>query len=137
MCLGTDTFPFDMIHEMQWAAVLCKIAEQDPKAGSAREIFHSATIGGARALNRDDLGRLAPGCKADIVIVDLDKPHALPLRDPFKFMVYSASAADVDTVIIDGRTVVSQGKALFCDLPTALGKLREAITRVHERVKVQ
>ena len=137
MCLGTDTFPFDMIHEMQWAAVLCKIAEQDPKAGSAREIFHSATIGGARALNRDDLGRLAPGCKADIVIVDLDKPHALPLRDPFKFMVYSASAADVDTVIIDGRTVVSQGKPLFCDLPTALGKLREAITRVHERVKVQ
>ena len=136
MCLGTDTFPFDMINEMRWAAVLCKIAEQDPMAGSAREIFHAATIGGARALNRDDLGRLAPGCKADIVIVNLDKPHALPLRDPFKFMVYSASSADVDTVIIDGRTVVSHGKPLFCDLPAALGKLREAITRVHERVRV-
>ncbi len=136
MCLGTDTFPFDMINEMRWAAVLCKIAEQDPKAGSAREIFHAATIGGAQALKRDDLGRLKPGCRADIVIVDLNKPHALPLRDPFKFMAYSASGADVDTVIIDGRTVVDQGKLVFCDLPTALDKLREAITRVHDRVRI-
>ena len=136
MCLGTDTFPFDMINEMRWAAILCKIAEQDPRAGSAREIFHAATIGGAQALKRDDLGRLAPGCKADIVIVDLDKPHALPLRDPFKFIVYSASRADIDTVIIDGRTVVSQGELLFCDLATVLNKLREAITRVHKRVDV-
>ena len=136
MCLGTDTFPFDMINEMRWAAILCKIAEQDPRAGSAREIFHAATIGGAQALNRDDLGRLAPGCKADIVIVDLDKPHALPLRDPFKFMVYSASRADVDTVIIDGRTVVRQGELLFCDLDTVLDKLRAAITRVHGRVEI-
>ena len=136
MCLGTDTFPFDIINEMRWAAILCKIAEQDPRAGSAREIFHAATIGGAQALQRDDLGRLAPGCKADMVIIDLDKPHALPLRDPFKFVVYSASRADVDTVIIDGRTVVSHGELLFCDLPTVLDKLRAAITRVHGRVEI-
>ena len=136
MCLGTDTFPFNMINEMRWAAVLCKIAEQDPKAGSAREIFHAATVGGAQALNRNDLGRLAPGCKADIVIVDYNTPHALPLRDPLKFMVFGASSADVDTVIIDGRTVVLQKELLFCDLPTALSKLRESIRLVHERVRI-
>ena len=136
MCLGTDTFPFNMINEMRWAAVLCKIAEQDPTAGSAREIFHAATVGGAQALNRNDLGRLAPGCKADIVIVDYNTPHALPLRDPLKFMVFGASSADVDTVIIDGRTVVLQRELLFCDLPTALSKLRESIRLVHERVRI-
>ena len=134
MGIGTDTFPFDMIHEMQWAAILCKIAEQNPKEGSAREIFHAATVGGAQALNRDDLGRLAVGCKADIVILDLNKPHALTLRDPFKFMVFSASSGDVDTVIIDGKTVVLERRLLTCDLPAVLGNLREAITRVYERV---
>ena len=136
MCLGTDTFPFNMINEMRWAAILSKIADQDPKVGTAREVFHAATVGGAKALNREDIGRLAPGCKADIVIMDYNTPHALPLRDPFKFLVFGASSADVETVIIDGRTVLADKELLFCNLSSVLDKLRESINQVHERVRL-
>lgn len=70
----------------------------------------SATLGGARALGRDDLGRIAPGAKADLVLVDLGTLSMSPVRDPLKNLVFSASRHDVDTVIVDGRLVVDGGR---------------------------
>ncbi len=136
VCLGTDTFPLNMIHEMRWAAVLCKVAEGNPQAATAREVFALATTAGARALGRDDLGRLAPGCKADIVLLDLEKTHAVPLRDPFKYLAFSASGSDVDTVIIDGKTIVKERSVSTLDAPGALGRLKEAAERVWRRVRL-
>ena len=76
--LGTDTSPHDMLMEMRTAALLNKLTEQDATAGLAREVFDAATLGGARALLRDDVGRLAAGAKADIVLVDMDQLHIGP-----------------------------------------------------------
>ncbi|MGQ0570043.1 MAG: chlorohydrolase family protein [Armatimonadota bacterium] len=115
MALGTDTFPQDMVSEMKWAAVACKIEEQSAFAGTSAEVFEAATLGGARALGRDDLGRLAPGAKADIVVIDLEGLHIGPIVDPIKTIVHHASARDIRQVIIDGRDVVADSRLVGVD----------------------
>jgi 5-methylthioadenosine/S-adenosylhomocysteine deaminase len=107
--LGTDTYPQDMIEEMRWAAIGDKWQTRDANRGTARDVFNAATLDGARALGRDDIGRLAPGAKADIILVDLSALHIGPVDDPIKTLVYAADGGDVHTVIIDGRTVVDGG----------------------------
>jgi 5-methylthioadenosine/S-adenosylhomocysteine deaminase len=116
--LGTDTSPHDMFMEMRTAALMSKLVDGDATSGLAREVFDAATLGGARALLRDDIGRLSPGAKADIVVVDLDKTHIGPVAadDPIKALVYCARGDDVDSVIIDGITRVAKAEVLGLDL---------------------
>lgn len=97
VALGTDTFPQDMLHEMRVAAVLGKVVETDPRVATARDVFDSATLAGARALGRDDLGRIAPGAKADLVLVHLRTLGMAPVRDPIKNLALSATREDVST----------------------------------------
>ena len=113
--LGTDTYPRDLISEMRWASNLCKIAERDFTQASAAEVFTAATLGGARALRRDDLGRLAPGAKADIALISMRSFRMGPDRDPIKALVQCGTADDVDTVIVDGATLVEGGRVLGLD----------------------
>lgn len=115
LALGTDTFPQDIVREMRYAALLGKVDERSALGGTAAAVFHAATLGGARALGRDDLGRLAPEAKADIVVVDLERLHIGPVVDPVKALVYRASSADIIRVIVDGRTVVEDGRLLTAD----------------------
>jgi len=110
VALGTDTFPQDMIEEMRWAALAGKWADRDANRGTARDVFNAATVDGAKALGRDDIGRIAPGAKADIVIVDFTRQHIGPVDDPIKTLVYAASATDIETVLVDGRVVVEDGR---------------------------
>lgn len=136
MCIGTDTYPFDMFSEMKLATALCRVAEQSPAAISAAQIFHAATIGGATALDRGDLGRLAPGCQADIVLLDIVKLHATPMVDPIQHIVLSARAEDVDTVFIAGKKVVVGRRLANCDLSASIHRLTEANKRVNERLAI-
>jgi cytosine/adenosine deaminase-related metal-dependent hydrolase len=115
LALGTDTYPRDLISEMRWAALTCKIVEHDFTVATAADVFSAATLGGAQALGRDDLGRLAPGAKADIVVVDMQKLRIGPYRDPIKALVQCATGDDVDRVIVDGRTLVEGGRVLGVD----------------------
>jgi cytosine/adenosine deaminase-related metal-dependent hydrolase len=103
--------------EMRTAALMSKLADRDHTSGLAREVFDAATLGGARALMRDDIGRLAAGAKADIVLVDLDQVHLGPVAadDPIKALVYCAYGDDVDTVIVDGVTRVRDKQVLGVD----------------------
>ncbi len=124
--IGTDTFPQDMIEEMRWTALACKWMDRDANRGTARDVFNAATIDRARALQRDDIGRLAPGAKADIVIVDFRKPHIGPVDDPIKTLVHVAGSADIDTVIVDGKLVVEQGRVPGLDETKLLAQAAEA-----------
>ena len=133
-CLGTDTYPFDMFNEMRTASVVCKIVERNPSAGLSTDVFHMATVGGADALGRPDLGRLQAGCKADIVTIRIDTPKAAPLYDPFKLMVHAANGEDVDTVIVDGNTVVEGGHVRTIDVPAAVREVNRAARRVWDRL---
>jgi cytosine/adenosine deaminase-related metal-dependent hydrolase len=110
IAIGTDAFPMDMLMEMRYAAIMGKAVEMNRTAVTAEDVFNAATLGGAKALGRPDLGRLAPGAKADIVIVDLTGLHTALTYDPIKTMVYFASQNDIKTVIVDGRKVVEEGR---------------------------
>jgi 5-methylthioadenosine/S-adenosylhomocysteine deaminase len=129
MTLGTDTFPMDMIVEMRCAAVMGKVADRDPLAVTARDVFNAATLGGAKALGREDLGRLAPGAKADIVIVDLTGLHVGLIDDPIKTLVYMASQRDIEMVIVDGRVVVEGGRVPGVDEEELAKKANEVNQR--------
>ncbi|MEZ4833545.1 MAG: amidohydrolase family protein [Caldilineaceae bacterium] len=134
--LGTDTSPHDMFMEMRTAALLNKLTEADATAGTASEVFDAATIGGARALQRDDLGRLEAGAKADIVLVDVDRDHLAPVAavDPIQALVYCARGKDVDTVIVDGVTRVRGGDVLGADFDTLFAEAKEFNRRLHNSV---
>ena len=106
IALGTDTFPPDMIRAMDYANHLGKITAGDRAAASVADLFRAMTLGGAEALGRDDLGRLAPGAKADITIVSLDDLAAGTIDDPLRTMCMNLSGTAVDSVVIDGRTVM-------------------------------
>jgi cytosine/adenosine deaminase-related metal-dependent hydrolase len=105
IALGSDTYPRDLIMQMRAASYFGKLMSANLRAASAADVFAAATLGGARALGRDDLGRLAPGARADIVIVDLSGGDTLrygPVRDPIKALVEVGIGDDVETVIVDG-----------------------------------
>ena len=133
IALGTDTYPRDMILQMRNASYMGKIASRNLKAATAGEVFDAATLGGARSLGRDDLGRLAPGAKADIVTIDLTGGGGLrygPVRDPIKSLVDCGIGDDVDTVIIDGIVRMSGGQ-----IPgVSFAALREGAQLAGERI---
>jgi 5-methylthioadenosine/S-adenosylhomocysteine deaminase len=106
--LGTDIHPFDLLREMRDAGLICKVAAATPNAGTAREVFNAATLGGAHALGREDLGRLCPGAKADLVIVNQRALHYGVVCDPIRSLVDCGAASDVETVIVDGRIIMEQ-----------------------------
>lgn len=109
LSLGTDTAPQSMIEAMRFAAVIGKIVDRQTEVATAADVFNAATLGGAKAIGRDDLGRIARGAKADLVIWEGESLWMSPLRDPVKNIVYSAQAADVNTVIVNGRVVLRDG----------------------------
>lgn len=132
--IGTDTFPHNFIEEMRLAAIAARITSGNVHSVWMRDIFSAATIGGARALHRDDIGRLAPGMKADLVLVDTTHPSMRPLYDPVRSMVYAAGERAVRGVFVDGREILRDGKPLAFDYADASARLEEAQKRAIEKV---
>jgi len=97
--------------------------------------LHAATVGGARALMRDDLGRIAPNKKADLVLVDLTVPQMRPSRDPLRSFVYHAGDRAVCDVFVDGRQIVADHKVLTLDQNDAASRLADAQRRMLEKVR--
>jgi 5-methylthioadenosine/S-adenosylhomocysteine deaminase len=135
MSLGTDTNPQSVIEAMRWAAVVSKIVERNTEATTAAHVFDAATLGGARALGRDDLGRIAPGAKADLVLWKGASWGMTPLRDPVKNIVYNATAEDVDRVWVNGRLVVDGGRVLAADEKTIFAALQAGGERMWPRMR--
>ncbi|MGR3373638.1 chlorohydrolase family protein [Pseudooceanicola nanhaiensis] len=102
--LGTDTFPPDMILNMQIGMMTARLSD-GMEAIRAEAMFDAATLGGAQALGRHDLGRLAPGARADIAVIDLSR--LLQGTDPVQSLMTGASGRDVRDVWIDGRRVMA------------------------------
>lgn len=118
--LGTDgaasTNALGMFEELRFAALLQKVQTGDPTSLPAARALEMATAGGARALGlADQVGRIAPGTRADLVLVDLDTPRLTPLHDLASLLAYSAQDGDVHTVLVDGRVVVEAGRVLTVD----------------------
>jgi len=129
--LGTDSYPQDIFNEMKFASMLGKAHEHDFRAAPARDVVNAATINGAKALGRDDIGRLAPGAKADLVVVDMGRIAFGPVLDPVKSLVHIASAADVVHVAVDGIVRVDEGRLTGLDEAKLLADVRAAGDRVY------
>ena len=100
----------DMWEELRLAATLHKAATRDATAISARQALQMATIEGARCLGlAEQTGSLEVGKKADIVLVDFDKPHLTPCHNVVSHLVYAAGAADVCSVMVDGHWLLKNG----------------------------
>jgi len=127
--IGTDTFPHNMLEELRWADNLGHVAAEHVNSVKSGDVFHCATAGGAAILGRDDIGRLAPGCKADIVLVDAGHPAMLPGRDPLRSLMHSALDRAVRDVYVGGAQVVRDGKVLTLDYADAAARVDSAQRR--------
>lgn len=126
--LGTDSIMtnnnLDLFEEMRQAALVAKLREADPAALPAWTVLEMATVGGARALGLDDvIGTLEVGKRADLILVDLDRPHLWPLhRSEHSFgnlveqLVYAARAGDVTGTVVDGKVLMDHGQIRTLDL---------------------
>jgi 5-methylthioadenosine/S-adenosylhomocysteine deaminase len=130
MGLGTDCSPHNLVEEMRKASVLARIAARDIHAVEIGDFFYAATAGGADALLRGDIGRLAPGMKADLVLVDLACPQMQPVRDPLREFVYHAADRAVRDVFVDGRQVVADRQVMTLDQADAAVRVRAAQERM-------
>jgi 5-methylthioadenosine/S-adenosylhomocysteine deaminase len=133
--LGTDgcasNNTLDLFREMDVCTKLQKIPTLDPVAVPASTILNISTSGGARLLGFEkDLGRLAPGNLADIILIDTNKPHLQPFYNP-DLLVYSAAGADVETVIINGKIVMENRTLLTMDI----NKTMKEVRRLAENIK--
>jgi 5-methylthioadenosine/S-adenosylhomocysteine deaminase len=135
MGIGTDTFPQDVFAEMRCALMANRLFSKQLHVVQMTDVFEAATAGGARALGREDLGRLSPGAKADVVMMRLDRMNLVPVRDPLKSMIYSANANDVDTVMVAGKVLVQNGKCLYIDEDEVKENLQRAAERVWAKIE--
>ena len=118
--LGTDgaasNNDLDLFEEIDTAAKLHKVTALDPTVVTARQALAMATILGARALDMEsEIGSLEVGKRADLIVVRSDGFHQLPHYNAYSLLTYSTKSSDVETVIIDGRLVVEQGRVLTVD----------------------
>jgi 5-methylthioadenosine/S-adenosylhomocysteine deaminase len=129
--LGTDgpagsNNDLDLMEEMDLAAKLAKITKMDPLAMNAKAVVEIATIEGAKALHMEkEIGSLEPGKKADLILISLDEPNAVPMYDIYAQLAYALKASDVETVIIGARVVMRDRKLLTVNEEQAIAKARE------------
>lgn len=134
--LGTDGCAsnnnLDLFGEMGMCAKLHKVFSSDPTAMQAEKVVEMATLGGARVLGMADrIGSITPGKCADIILVNMKKPHLTPLYHPFSHLVYAASGADVLTSIIGGQVVMRNRRLLTIDLNEVMGEVRRIGEAIH------
>lgn len=125
--LGTDgcasNNSLDMFREMDMLAKFQKLLRQEATTMSGAQVLDCATGSGARALGLDTVGSIAPGKSADLILVDIMQPHLVPFYSQ-ELLVYGASGADVDSVIIDGSLIMQQKKILSFDSEEVIERVK-------------
>jgi 5-methylthioadenosine/S-adenosylhomocysteine deaminase len=147
VALGTDGSAShnsqDLLETMKTAILLAKTGSADPTALSTLDILRMATTVGARIMAGGDgpdlagpghdTGRLAPGCKADLTLVNLNRPHIQPVHRPESALVYNCNGPDVHTVIVAGRILLDAGRVTMLDEASLLGECRRAARKLLHR----
>ena len=129
MAIGTDTYPHNMADEMRTALFMAKVARRDTSHTRVEDVFHAATLGGARLLRREDLGRISVGAAADLVLLDLTHLAMRPCRDPVRSFMNAAGDRAVQDVYVAGERVLSNGRPTRFDVEAALAGVDDAHPR--------
>ena len=126
LAIGTDgpasNNAQNMLRETWLAALLGKLAAEDPTAVSARNALDMATRGGAAAIGDPLAGRLAPGSRADFFALDLRTPNLQPVNDVVSNVVYAATGLENRLTVVDGRELYRDGRYLSLDFPALLAE---------------
>lgn len=137
VCLGTDgaasNNALNMFRELGLLTILHKGVTGDPQAVTAREGFEIATKNGARALGLGNVGEIRPGMKADLAILDLDRPNIQPLNDPVAALCYSANGSEVETVLVGGKIVMENRQFIAIDKEKVLYEVNRVCERIGTR----
>jgi 5-methylthioadenosine/S-adenosylhomocysteine deaminase len=138
--LGTDGCAsnnnLDLFQEMDTAAKLHKVNRLDPTVMPAPAVLEMATLGGARVLGmEEEIGSLQVGKKADVIILDLNKPHLQPVYNIVSHLVYSATGADVRDVIIDGKVIMENRRLLTLDEGQILERMKGVKENILRRIR--
>ena len=136
--IGTDgaacNNSFDMFESMKIAALLQKIFYMDPTVLPAEKVLKMATIEGAKALGLENIvGSLEVGKKADLILINFEKPHLTPMHDVYANLVYSAHGSDVDTVIVDGEILMENRKVKTLNESEVMKKAQKTAWDLIER----
>lgn len=126
VALGTDSYPFNMLEEMRQAMICSRIAGRSVFDVGTVDVFEAATLAGAHALGRPDIGRIAVGAKADFLLIDLKHAAMQPVYDPLRNLLHCAAERAVEAVYVDGVAVVDNGRLVHLDYDGALAELQEA-----------
>ena len=132
--IGTDSFPYNMLEELRHVGVYARITTGNVHDLTSADVFNAATLGGAQALLRDDIGRLAVNAKADIVIVDIEHPLMRPGREPLRNLINVAAERAIKDVFIDGKQVVANGDVLTLEYESSLIEMDAAQIRSIQKV---
>lgn len=135
--LGTDgcasNNDLDMFLEMDKAAKIHKVFSMDPEVVDAKTTVKMATIDGARVLGLSDVtGSIEPGKKADIIVIDTNKPHLVPMYNPYSHLVYSVNGNDVAATVIDGKVVMEDGKLFTMDVGKVMDDVKSIAITIKE-----
>jgi len=124
----------DMMETLKFAACLQRIATMDASALLPQDVLDMATRAGAQAAHSPNTGVLAPGYKADIVMVRLDRPHIAPVHSALSALTFNANGNDVDTVLVDGRIVVRAGHSTLIDEDELLSRCQSRAQYIRQKV---
>lgn len=135
--LGTDgqgsTNTLDMFEEIKSAAYLQKVIHKSATAISGYDVLKMATIEGAKALGLEkEIGSLEIGKKADMILIDLDKPHLIPVHDIYSTLAYSVNGADVEMVMIDGKIVMENYHIVTVDEDLVKKQVNQIVNHLFE-----
>ena len=140
--IGTDGAPsnnrMDMMRDMYLTSLLHKGRTLDPKTVSAETVLEMATINGAKcALMEKEIGSLEVGKKADLIILNPNTIHSLPMIDPIANIVYAMSSENVESTMCNGKWLMKEKEILFLDEKELLEKIKEQSKKVIEKAGVK
>ena len=133
--IGTDSYPFNMLEELREALICSRVAGRSVFDLDTGGLFSAATVGGAKALGRSDLGRLAAGAKADLALVDLSHPAMQPVHDPLRNLIHCAAERAIRDVYVDGQAIVKNRRIANLDYEGAVRELQDAQKRACRRAE--
>ena len=108
--IGTDTYPQDMLNELTCASYLTKLKDRSVKSGNPKDLFNIATIGGAKALGCNRIGRIKKGSFADMLLIDIGGLQSGIIDDPITTLVMNCNSTHIDTVIVNGKILMKDKK---------------------------